>query len=217
MKRTQINLDNYQYICELYKNGIDFTDNKCQSRFVILRKFEIYNDIVYDKDIYFIDKAIYDKLEKNTETKSIVYPIHDGQNIVKFSNLGELYSYYHISSIKDFAYEVKCDQTNDYILCDKIRIYNPTIKKDLDYIVYADNFINDIHFHYICNLANNYDKIYKKEFEFNYQKYIEFIEIKIPSLDFLFDEKNKVYFIDDFNKINTTNNINTYYANKNNS
>jgi len=215
MKRTQIHLGDYQYICELYKNGKDFIDYNCQSKFVILRKFEIYNDIVYDKDIFFIEKDIYNKLEKNTETSQIVYPIHDDHNVIKFSNLGELYSYYHISSIKDFAYEIKCDKTNDLIKCDKIRIYNPTIKKDLDYIIYIDNYINDIHFHYICNLSSNYNKIYEKELTYNYQKYIGYIEIKIPNIDFIFDEKNKVYFIEDFNQINTTEDINTYLRQKN--
>ena len=214
MKRTQINLGKYQYICELYKNGKDFIDYNYQSKFVILRKFEIYNDIVYDKDIFFIEKDIYNKLEKNTETNQIVYPIHDDHNIIKFSNLGELYSYYHMSSIKDFAYDIKCDKTNDFIKCDKIRIYNPTIKKDLNYIIYIDNYINDIHFHYICNLSNNYKKIYEKEFTYNYRKYIEYIEIKIPNIDFIFDEKNKVYFIEDFNEINTTEDINTYLKQK---
>jgi len=216
MKRTQINLGNYQYICEFYKNGVDFKDNRCQNKFMILRKFEIYNDIVYDKDIFFIEKTLFDNLENNKETDSIVFPIHDNKNIMKFSNLGELFSYYNISSINEFAYDIKCEKTNDYIKCDKIRIYNPTIKKDLDFIVYIDNYINDIHFHYICNLSNNYDKQYSKEFIINNNRYIEYIEIMMPNLDFLFDEENKVYFIDDFNKIKTTNNINNYFSEKTN-
>ena len=216
MKRTQINLGKYQYICELHKNGIDFIDNKYKSKFVILRKFDIYNDIVYDKDIFFIDKTIYDQLESKTITDKIVYPIHDANNSLKFSNLGELYSYYNINSVKDFSYDIKCDDTNDYIKCDKIKIYSPIIKQDLDYIIYIDNYINDIHFHYICNLSDNYQQIYEKEIEYNHNKYIEYIEVKIPSLDFLFDVRNKVYFIDNFNVIKTTDNISNYYLKKNN-
>lgn len=214
MKTTQINLGEYQYICELYKNGIDFNDINYKSQFIMLRRFEIYNDIVYDKDIFFIDKKIYNSLEKNTFTDKIVYPLHDSKQVLKFSNLGELYSYYNMSSIEDFKYDIKCDSTNDYIQCDKLRIYNPTIKNDLEYIVYVNNYINDIHFHYICNLSNNYEKKYEKEFEFNHHKYVEFIEIKLPSIDFLFDRNNKVYFTEDFNKIKSTNNITNYYARK---
>ena len=214
MKRINMNLNKYNYICEFYKNGIDFIDNKCQSKFIILRKFNIYNDIVYDKDIFFIEKSLFDNINKNEQTDIIVYPIHDNNSIMKFSNLGELYSNYNITSIKDFAYDIKCDNTNDYIKCDKLRIYNPIIKKDLEFIIYIDNFINDIHFHYLCNLSKNYPKQYNKEYIFDNQKYIEYIEIKIPSLDFLFDESNKVYFVDNFNKIMTTNNINNYFQQK---
>ncbi len=216
MKRTQINLGNYQYICELYKNKLDFDDKNYQSKFIMLRKFEIYNDIVYDKDIFFIDKDIYDKLEKDNVTDKIVYPIHNSKNIIQFSNLPELYSYYNISNLDDFKYDIKCSKTHDYILCDKLRIYNPTIKKDLQYIIYVDNYINDIHFHYLCNLNTNYDKLYDKEFQFNYHKYIEFIEVKIPNLDFLFNKDNKVYFIEDFNNIKETSNIENYFKNKEN-
>ena len=216
MKRTEINLGNYQYICELYKNGIDFDNINYKSKFIMLRKFEIYNDIMYDKDIFFIDKEIYDKLEKNTITDKIVYPIHNSKNIIKFTNLGELYSYYNIESIEDFKYDIKCNDTNDYIKCDKLRIYNPTIKNDLDYIIYVDNYINNIHFHYICNLNKNYDKKYEKEFVFNHHRYVEFIEIKLPSLDFIFDEKNKVYFMDDFNTNKLTTDIENYFKNKKN-
>ena len=210
MKQTKINLGNYQYICELYKNQIDFTDKNYKSKFVILRNFEIYNDIIYDKDIYFIDKDIYDSLTSGESTDKVVFPIHQNK-ILKFSNLDELYNFYNMSS-DGFKYDIKCDSTNDYILCDKLRIYNPTIKKDLNYIIYVNNYINDIHFHYFCNLNNNFEKKYEKEFVFNHHRYIEFIEVKIPSLDFLFKEENKVYFIDDFNKIKSTENIENYYV-----
>lgn len=222
MRRHQINLNNYQYVCEFYKNGVDFEGDTYISKFVMLRNFEIFNDIMYDKDIFFIEKDIYDQLEKNTATSKIAYPIHDidSGRVLKFSNLGEMFNYYNISSIKDFIYNIYCE--NDvpdeegkrelaYIKCDKVRIYNPTIQKDLNYIIHIDNFINDIHFHYLCNLDNNYNKKYEKEFVFNNHRYVEFIEIKIPNIEYLFDEKNKIYFEEDLNTIKYAKSISDYY------
>ena len=220
MKRYQINLNNYQYICEYYKNGIDFKDENYKSKFTILRNFEIYNDIIYDKDIFFIDKKIADDIKNNDSTNKLVYPIHDIDmgKILKFSNLGEMFNYYNISSVKDFIYNIYVDKENTKelanIKCDKIRIYNPTIQKNLDYIIHIDNFINDIHFHYLCNLDNNYNKKYEKEFVFNNSRYVEFIELMIPNIEYLFNEDNKLYFEEDFNIIKGTNSINDYYNNR---
>jgi hypothetical protein len=93
------------------------------------------------------------------------------------------------------------DDAVAWIPCDKVRIYNPTIKKDLDFIIYFDNYINDIHFHYFCRPNSVFTRHYDEEINLGKMRYIEYIEFKIPSTKYLFDKNNKIYFNDDFNKI----------------
>ena len=57
MNRKIINLGPYKYLCEHYINGIDFEDN-VSKKFVVLRNYEIYNNIVYDKDFLFIEEYL---------------------------------------------------------------------------------------------------------------------------------------------------------------
>lgn len=195
MISKEINLGEYKYLCRFYKYGEDFNDINVKSQYIVLRNFEIYNDVVYDRDIYFIDKSIL-----NDEAGEICFPIKNNQNL-SFTNNYEYFSKYGLSSFKDFSYDLMQDDNVAWIPCDKVRIYNPTIKKDLDFIIYFDNYINDIHFHYFCRPNSVFTRHYDEEINLGKMRYIEYIEFKIPSTKYLFDKDNKIYFNDDFNKI----------------
>ena len=209
-KKKIINIGNYQYIYEYLKNGEDFEDIGCNGNFIILRNFEIINNIIYDKDIYFIEKSIYNKIinQDNFTTDKICYPVYKNGNLF-FSSSYELFADYHMN-IKDISYNIFTKNENDEevdanILCDKLRIYNPIINKNLNYIIYIDNYINNIHFHYICNINDNFKKNYCGEIQINNNRYIEYIEIYIPNISQLFEKNNKYYIYEDFNKINKYN------------
>ena len=195
MISKEINLGEYKYLCRFYKYGEDFNDINVKSQYIVLRNFEIYNDVVYDRDIYFIDKSIL-----NDEDNEICFPIKNNQNL-SFTNNYEYFSKYGLSSFKDFSYDLMQDDNVAWIPCDKVRIYNPTIKKDLDFIIYFDNYINDIHFHYFCRPNSVFTRHYDEEINLGKMRYIEYIEFKIPSTKYLFDKDNKIYFNDDFNKV----------------
>ena len=217
---TNINYDNintklktiflgpYQYLYEYLKNGEDFNDIGCNDNFYILRNFEIINNIIYDKDIFFIEQSIYDKIVDKLTTDSIVYPLYKNGSLF-FSNTYGYFTLYNIS-LKDISYKIYQEEINDQnesiatnanILCDKLRIYNPVINKNLDFIVYVDNYINNIHFHYFCNLNKNLNKKYTGEIKINNNRYIEYIEINIPNIKKLFSEENNYFIFEDINKV----------------
>ena len=156
IKTQIINIDKYKFYIEYYQNGINFKDNTINN-YTILRNFEIYNDIIYDKDIFLIDKSIYNQIKDDETTDKVCFPIIKN-NIPFFTNSSSLYNNYGLSDLKDISYDIynKNGELAN-IKCDKIRIYNPIIKKDLDYIIHIDNYINDIHFHYYCNLNSNWN------------------------------------------------------------
>lgn len=214
-RQKTLHLNNYQYLCKYYKNNIDFKDNVINN-FVILRNFEIFNDIIYDKDIFFIDKSIYNKIKNSETTDQIVFPFTNNSQIL-FSNSFSLFNIYGFYNMKDICYDIY--DKNDHIAnikCDKIRIYNPIIKKDMNYIIYVDNYINGVHFHYFCSTNEYLKKYCDNETIIGNDRYIEYIEIKIPCLDKLFN--SKYYIIDEYNNIvnNSYNTINQFVADYNN-
>ena len=220
-KFKTINLGSYQYLYEYLKNGEDFDDIGCSDQYVILRNFEIINDIIYDKDIFFIEKSIYNKLIHNIGDNLICYPLYKNGSLF-FSDTYGYFVKYNIS-LKDISYNIYDEDENQNeieanILCDKLRIYNPIIKKNLDFIVYVDNYINNIHFHYFCNLNKNFNKKYTGEIKINNDRYIEYIEINIPNIKKLFSDTNKFFIKEDFNKIATNEDftLNDYFENMNN-
>ena len=204
-KLKTIFLGPYQYLYEYLKNGEDFNDIGCNSNFVILRNFDIINDIVYDKDIFFIEQSVYDKFINTYADDLIVYPLYKNGSLF-FSNIYGYFIKYNIN-LNDVTYKIYTESSNENtaseanILCDKLRIYNPVVNKNLDFIIYVDNYINNIHFHYFCNLNKNFNKKYTGEIKVNNNRYIEYIEINIPNIKKLFDEDNKYFIFEDINKI----------------
>lgn len=203
-KIKTINIGPYQYLYEYLKNDEDFYDIGCSDSFVVLRNFDIINNIIYDKDIFFIEKSIYNKLIENNLNDLICYPLYKDGSLF-FSNIYGYFVKYNIS-LKDISYQIYNEDENNNeieanILCDKLRIYNPIINKNMDFIIYVDNHINNIHFHYFCNLNKNFKKHYTSEIKVNNDRYIEYIEINIPNIKRLFNGSNNYYIKEDYNKV----------------
>lgn len=208
-----INVGKYKYLCRYYHNPVDNVVNN----FIILRNFEITNDIIYDKDIFFIDRNIYEEIKHTKDNSEICFPIYKNNKLF-FTDSQELFNTYKFDNLEDMSYNIFQDDSegnpiNADIKCDKIRIYNPVISKDLDFIIYIDNYINNIHFHYFCTLNSNYIKRCEEEIKIGNDKYIEYIEFKIPNIEKIFD--SKYYINDEYNNIieSTAKNINEYFDN----
>ena len=213
MNRKIINLGPYKYLCEHYINGIDFKNNVTK-KFVVLRNYEIYNNIVYDKDFLFIEQSLYNNVSNGIE--SISYPIHI-DNVLSFSNSHKKFNQYNIDKIEELKYDIYDESGNIANLkYDIFRIYIPTIKKDIDFIIDIDNIINDIDFHYYCNVFSNLPNKCEKEIIIDNTRFIEYVEVYIPNIESLFKKENKYYIYDDTSNIINVKNSTTYIDKDNN-
>lgn len=211
MLRQQIILNNYIYIAEHYDANTDLKNNMYYQEYVMLRNYEIVDNVIVDKDIYFIEKDVYYdvctkmKLDNTKYTDIITFPIPNTK-ISGYTNFYEnfnaLYndnSFINKESIGTDVYELYDNNGKSIeILCDIIKVYHPISKPELNGVVHVYNIINGITFHYICK---NYDKFNSKtdtEIIIDNEQYSEYIEIHIPNLRFIFNEDN-VYFKDDLN------------------
>lgn len=188
MARQKIVLGEYTYIVDYYDNSISNGEIHHYEKFYVIKNQEFKNGILIDKDIYFISE----------DTENIVYPIsHDvafgySRDINKFNeNLNE----------KSFSKEIyKLYDSNKEeitILCDKIRIYLPTINNSLSAIIDVQNFINDIQFHYLIRLSSDYSRKSENEIVIENNKYSEYIDIYIPCIKkLLYDD----IYISEYNK-----------------
>lgn len=226
MKRQTINIGKFEYIVEMYDAQTDYSP-VVNNEYVILRNVSFDGTIAIDTDILFIEKSIYNDIvnsvnnENNDDEKLFVFPCHNtnfgsfSKSIQDYSNLinkdtlkldiegGNVFSLYKFNN-GNYTNE------NVFIECDMIKIYHPHNKTDLDYIIYLDNTINGIHFHYFCDLRKNCNYNAEKQFTINNIIYSEYIEIYVPNINSLFKYTPIVY---DNGKILEDNNIyiNDYY------
>ena len=212
MIRQNINLGLHTYICDLYKAEDDLK-RSVQREFVMLRRYDITDDIVYDTDIYFVEKSIINDVVSNLEDNTkIVWPIPGNVGTEFNANYTEYnsnFSEYTFKKDGDDLHKLYREFTNTdgdkvefreaEILCDKIRIYHPQTKVDLDYVIYIDNYINDIHFHYYCQKVSNLETYTEDEFRYGTNIYSEFVEFYIPNIEDIISKD--VFFKEDMNTL----------------
>ena len=224
MIRQNINLGLHTYICDLYKAEDDLK-RSVQREFVMLRRYDITDDIVYDTDIYFVEKSIINDVVSNLEDNTkIVWPIPGNVGTEFNANYTEYnsnFSEYTFKKNGDDLHKLYREFTNTdgdkvefreaEILCDKIRIYHPQTKVDLDYVIYIDNYINDIHFHYYCQKVSNLETYTEDEFRYGSNIYSEFVEFDIPNIEDIISKD--VFFKEDMNTLSISDSefVNHYY------
>ena len=158
MIRQDISIKNYKYIVDLYKSGDSDMKENHTSKYVMIRNFDVRNTVIYDSDIYFIEKSLLEEF-LNTDNKEIIaFPIAN-ESYIEFSNDYSRYNsnyndqnfYIDKDNIGDSIYSLykKDEVSNEFIeaeiRCDKVRIYHPHIKRKIDAIVYCDTFIHNVH------------------------------------------------------------------------
>ena len=245
MTRNIINIGPYRYLIEHYDANTDLKNNQYIAEFVMLRNYTIMNNIIYDNDIYIIEKKhmndYINEIKNGLPSNSIVFPITDtntnnySNDYMRFNNSFDkdsLYNSFNDSTIGDDIYELKDIVENKYtgkkqlvnkmIKCNKIRIYHPLNKSNINAIIDINNIINNIKFHYLCRPYNNYYTHSETEIKINNEIYSEYIELYYPNLEDLFKINNdgtyNVYYIENFNIVASTRNekfINSIMSNSN--
>lgn len=234
MKQQIINISGFEYLIEFYNsnNNKDILDIKYKE-YYILRNVSFLDGVAYDTDIYFIEKDIFEAIKEsnNTITDKVVFPCYNSkfgpfsQSYTDFSNILNKHSFkldtdggnvFSLFTIKKSKYvdnkPTVFERKNIKLKCDKIRIYHPHNQNDLKYIIYLDNIINGIHFHYFCNYNINCKISSETEKVINNNKYSEFVEIYVPNMEFLFNEFSETKY---YNQ-NSNNNEDLEYTIDNN-
>ena len=213
MLKQNIILGTYPYYTELLDADIDMGEITHYDNYVMIRLFNIVNDIAVDTDIYFIQKSAFNdlctefSLNENEISSHIAFPVPNTQS-QSFSNSISLFDdNITYNNIQHQFYDLyESDGINlAKIKCNKLKIYHPTTKNYINGLVYVDNYINNIHFHYLCQPINNFDINSTTEIKYNNQIYSEYVEIWLPNIyslfkhDLLDDTQYSVYYKEDIN------------------
>lgn len=191
-----------EYVKELqesntyYGNSIAFpvTNNKLISFSNTYRKF---NDTF----------NVYDNTINNVNINHSLYNINISKNGTNEYSIGsDVYELYNIDK-DDNKKTLKIAK----IKCDKIKLYHPLIKKEIDAIIDITNYMNGINFHYLCRPLGKFNINSETEYKINNETYSEYIEIYFPNIEELFKvdgDSYKIYYKENYNIIASTRNEN---------
>lgn len=226
MIRHTLDINGYIYVADLYDADIDMPDEQHVKNFVMLREFTLINNVVCDNDIYFIDTDIFSEYIEDIKksdreiSDKIVFPIINS----KVSGYSRHYNDYNPSYMSESLYrgdsygfdvyklyQIKNGKMSEKpVKCNRMRIYHPHIKQSLNAIVHIDNYMNNIHFHYICTLLENHKTNSETEFRIDNNIYSEYTDLYVPSINDLFrvdDHGNYLtYYKEDLNIVASTKN-----------
>ncbi len=210
MIRELINIRNLPYVVELYDA---YDDNIVHyEQFVMFRNYDIYNDVFADKELYFVDKNVWDS---NGPNGNIIWPICEelGSGFgTEYKYFNGFFSEYGLTNGYDVNILYNKFKNVANVRCNKIRIYRPTVKDTNDMIIHVDNFINNIHIHYLCTTYNSCPINSNNEFKLNNVTYSEYIEFYVPNVYDLFDNdklNNHIgcYFKENLNVVEFCSNV----------
>lgn len=189
MVRQEIVISNYKYIVDVYKaDTTDLNENR-YAEFVMLRNYEFSNEIINDKDIYVIEKSLLEEYINNygSDSNIISFPITNKEFTAFSTNYKDFNNNYSELTFLENSFDqyslYKKDENGDFNIekfpCDKVRIYHPHHKTSLNAIVYFDNYINNVHFHWFCRTiesmsGSNYAETSFTVDNMHYSEYIEF-------------------------------------------
>ena len=230
MIRHILNISNYKYVCDLYDAYTDMKNEQYTSTFVMLRVFTLNNNVVCDDDIYFVDTDVFDEYIEdlkshndihNTTSRKLIFPITTtqvqgySQDYLDYNSTYTHESFFNEDNEYGYdvykIYELKNGILSDKkIRCNRLRIYHPSIHKNMKAVVEVENYINNVHFHYVCKRLEDIKTNSETEFRVNNNIYSEFVDIYFPNIDDLFAEYQdgtySAYYREDLNIVASTEN-----------
>lgn len=208
MIRQNIILGNYTYIADLFVAGEDNDYIPVHKKFVMIKNNNVLNDIVYDTEVYFIEKDIVDQCLNTDESidtdklgSLISFPIltseltgYSSDYKVFNENFNEDSFKYGLDIYK--IYDNKYEEA--YVTCDRLRLYFPTTKPTLNAIVCATTYMSNVKFYFVCREVKHFKINSETEFTVGHTNYSEFVDVYIPNIDLLF-KRNNLYAIENAN------------------
>ena len=140
MTRNVINIGPYRYLIEYFDTNVDLVDNQHVREYVMFRNFMILNNIIYDKDIYIIERNFFneyvDELKKSNKAfgNSIAFPITNAKfnsysnSYKRFNDIFNIYDNDINSSLFDSNGELTKNVYNLYNIENKFE-NGKTVKK----------------------------------------------------------------------------------------
>ena len=177
MNIQYLNINEYKYRINYIPYEECNSNEQTRKSFVMLRDFSIINNIVTDKNIYFIETSIFESYKENClkegkENEYLIFP--SNKDIMYYSSEYHIFNDTYIDSdlinktgiydilekkqLTDEDGNIIYDENNNVIYtfepnqinCDLIKIYHPSTKSKENLIIHIENVINNIHFHYLC-------------------------------------------------------------------
>lgn len=216
MVRQDVVINNYKYIVDVYKaETADLIENR-YAEFIMLRNYEFSNNIINDKDVYIIEKSLLDEYTNNfgVLSNNIVFP----QTNKQFTAFSTQYKDFNVNYSELTFIEnnfeqyslYKKDDNGDFNIekfpCDKVRIYHPHNKTSLQAIIYFDNYINNVHFHWFCRTIESVsENIYADtSFTIDNIHYSEYVEFWMPCPEKIISKD--VFYKENLNIVNVQSN-----------
>ena len=216
MVRQDVVINNYKYIVDVYKaETADLTENR-YAEFIMLRNYEFSNNIMNDKDVYIIEKSLLDEYIHNfgALSNNIVFP----QTNKQFTAFSTQYKDFNVNYSELTFIEnnfeqyslYKKDDNGDFNIekfpCDKVRIYHPHNKTSLQAIIYFDNYINNVHFHWFCRTIESVSENTYADTSFTIDNihYSEYVEFWMPCPEKIISKD--VFYKENLNIVNVQSN-----------
>ena len=227
MVRQDVVINNYKYIVDVYKaETADLTENR-YAEFIMLRNYEFSNGIINDKDVYIIEKSLLDEYIHNfgVLSNNIVFP----QTNKQFTAFSTQYKDFNVNyseltfienNFEQYSLYTKDDNGSFNIKkfpCDKVRIYHPHNKTSLQAIIYFDNYINNVHFHWFCRTIESISENTYADTSFTIDNihYSEYVEFWMPCPEKIISKD--VFYKENLNIVNVqSNNYQFKYVDGNN-
>lgn len=203
--KHDININGFIFQCELDKSVSN------AKQYLMLRSYDLENNVIYDRELYFIDKEL---LTDNLE-KYIIYPITNEGFKSYSTDVIEFNSDIFDTTGKDlnkssFAYKL-VNKKNEEISINtiKLKLYKPHVLQKwttIPFVLHVYSIINNIKIHLLVRTSDFFtnesvsDKYIKSSAEkiINHFIYSEYLSIDIPDIDDLFS--GRVYFENNLNK-----------------
>ena len=172
---------------------------KIHKNFVILRNFDVFNDNIEDKDLYFIDKESLEDIKNESKKYSTAFPIPNTGSLGFSANYKDFVNNQFGFSFEEDVYELYDSNLKPVdIPCDIVKIYHPHTVKGFNGIIYFDTYINSIHVHFYCKRYELQKTYSKEEIRVDNNIYSEYIQVELPSIESLLS--GDIYFKEDLYK-----------------
>lgn len=187
MKRHTLLLGDYPFLVDILdSNDLGY---QIQKGYYILKNSFLTNDTLIDSDVLFIEKELAD----NDDYDSLVWPMAESSDIPFMSTKMSAFNKGITSSTelktglkKLYGNDLKEKKLNTLL----VRVWHPQTLVNRDLLVYADSYINSVHFHWLAKkMHDGGTSTISEEVRVGQNTYIEHFDFLMPDFrDFLFND-----------------------------